>query len=89
MNIESMKQYEHCLHPRTIDKIIQYFDIMNGSVSSLSDSKDELEYSITSVQIDHYSYKEQEQFMIVKTIEEMYDNQDNFYVIQTLRIYKE
>ena len=76
------------LHPRTIYRLIQDFESNDGSSRSLSEDE-ELEHSIISVQIEHFAYNENETFMIAKTIEEMKDNEDNYNVVHTLRIYKE
>ena len=62
---------------------------MSVSLSSAEEREDELEHSIISASVDHYSYSEKDQFMVVKTIEEMHDDEGYFTVIQTLRIFKE
>ena len=76
------------MHPQTIDTLVCSFESQSAA-SKRSDEKQELEHSIISVQIEHYSFNEDETFMIVKTIEEMSDNEDNYNVIHTIRIFKE
>ena len=73
------KEYRDLLHPSTSARIASYLDTGNddglsASLSSDEDKEDEMWHSIISVVVDHYSYNEKEQFMIVKTIEEMHDN---------------
>ena len=70
--------------------MIHEFESQDGSSKLSSASEDQLmEHSIISVQIEHYSFSEKENFMIAKTIEEMKVNDDNYNVIHTIRIYKE
>ena len=45
--------------------------------------------TIQSAEVDHYSYNEDNQFMIVKTVEEMTDIKKKVYVLHTIRIYRE
>ena len=48
-----------------------------------------LKHSICHVSVEYYSTNENNKYMIVKTIEEMEDNANQIYVLQTLRIFKE
>lgn len=83
------------LHPSTTARISSYLDeelddgIISVSISDVEDREDELVHSIISAQVDHYSFNEIEQFMIVKTIEEMHDDDGQYNVVQTLRIFQE
>ena len=82
------------MNPQTSARIASYLDLeveddLSASLSSDEDKEEELQHSIISIEVDHYSYNENEQFMIVRTIEEMHDNKEKFNVIQTLRIYQD
>ena len=78
--------FKDALHPSTYVRIDTYLDpladdSLSVSLSSAEEKVDEIEHFIISVQVDHYSYNKEEQYMIVKTIEEMHDDDDNFNVI--------
>ena len=55
----------------------------------LKPDDDGISLCIQSAEVDHYSYNEDNQFMIVKTIEEMTDHQKKVYILHTIRIYRE
>ena len=44
---------------------------------------------ICSIDVEYYSTDDKNKFLIVKTIEDNQDHQQNHYIMQTLRIYKE
>lgn len=44
---------------------------------------------ICNIDVEYYSTDDKNKFLIVKTIEDNEDHQQNHYIIQTLRIYKE
>ena len=80
------QQYGQFLHPKTI-KLIETQGI--DSSPSLISSRNNHVHSIVDVNVDHFSFDEQNQFLIVKTIEEMATEEGKHVVIQTIRIYKE
>lgn len=87
-----INRYTEDLHPETFKLIKKSNNVdysSQGSNLANDDPNKNNIHSIFRIDVDHFSFNTQNQFMVVKTIEEMQFKKNEFVVIQTLRIYKE